>query len=771
MATNPRPTTEFHVTYGALSSVSTERTLNPVIIAPRYCIHSYEEGYADASIGSYSELVAEDEAVVWPGREEYEEDYDTIIDTASSAVYAHLPLVALNSTAINGTVAGNKITLAEEAGSLKPVTSVKDLDSNLRGFEVKVGDKVRYTIGSDTDIATITGIQAKMSEASIGKVNNLTNASYTGIAATGEYTGSSDATYLIKVLETPTSDAMQIQVMALTGDDGYLSTFKVSTEALTIPLGRSGASITFSSPFSTAKAGDAWSITCKAPKLSKYSIIYVDKDIVDSANVSLTFCSRNYSPDYVKLPAGVSMSIAGIRVGSGVNLNIGDQVCELIDADLYAVYREQIVGKDALTIVESSVNNAAKWAGKMDPRNPMGMLYAACVGASNDAFFYMVAPDSDTDDGYIRAINYAAQFEQMYSFVTWKDTPAIYSAKEAVIAKYSAPTVAQYKKNWYAPVIERETVVYDTYASGNPVTVKIEPAEGTGVPTATLLGSSEDEMDAIAAGVAPGDFLVVYRDVDDATGEWRKSRYEITSVTQNTLGLADGPITAISRVAVVRALGNTEYAKKVAGIAADINDERVNLVWCAGEANFGGFNDVPPSVAAAILATTRGALPPHAPMTGMSLPGLTLSDTYKFSDIEYDIMNSGGVWVVANNVQDVATNYHQITTKTDGTIAEEDSCVSAADAVVREIRNTIAPLTAGSVNVSDQLITDIETQLRATMAAIMGRTYPAAYGPLIESYVIKNLGRLESNNTALMLSMDIDTPQPLLKGQVYANII
>lgn len=768
MAINPRPTTEFHVTYGALSSVPTERTLNPVIIAPRYRIHSYEEGYAESAIGSYSELAAKATAVAWPGRATND---TTIIDTASSAVYAKLPLVALNSTAISGTVARNKITLVEGTGSLRPVTSVNDLDDNLRGFEVKVGDKVRYTSGSEEDIATITGIQASVSTAAVGKVNNLTNASYTSITTTGEYIGAQDATYLIKVLEQPREESMRIQVMALTGDDGYLASFTISSDATTIPLGRSGVSLIFSTSFSSARAGDAWSITCTAPKLATYNIIYVDKTIADSGSVQMTFCSRNYSPDYVKLPAGVSMSLAGINVSAGARISIGDKVCELVDADLHAVYREQLVGESALTIVESAATGAAAWAGKVDPRNPMGMLYAACAGSSDDAFFYMVATDSDTDDGYIRAINYAAQFEQMYAFVTWEDTPAIYSAKEAAVAKYSAPTIAQFKKNWYAPVIERETVVYDTYASGNPVTAKIEPAEGTGIPTATLLGSSEDAIDAIVAGVAPGDILVVYQDVDDTTGEWTKSRYEITSVTQDKLTLSNGTVTAISRVAIVRSLSNTEYAKKVAAMAAGINSERVNMVWCAGEINFGGFSDVPPSVAAAILATTRGALPPHAPMTGMSLPGLTLSDTYKFSDIEYDIMNSGGVWVVANNVQDVAVNYHQITTKTDGTIAEEDSCVSAADAVVREIRNTIAPLTAGSVNVSDHLVTEIETQLRATMASIMGRTYPAAYGPLIEGYVIKDLGRVDSNNAALMLSMDIDTPQPLLKGQVYANII
>jgi hypothetical protein len=158
-------------------------------------------------------------------------------------------------------------------------------------------------------------------------------------------------------------------------------------------------------------------------------------------------------------------------------------------------------------------------------------------------------------------------------------------------------------------------------------------------------------------------------------------------------------------------------------------------------------------------------------MTGLGVTGITLTDTFKLTDAEYEILNAGGVWVVANNTQGVAVNYHQITTKTDGTVAEEDSCVSAGDAVVREIRRSVSSLTAGSVNVSDELIQDVRTQIVGTMSMIMSRSYPSSYGPLIEGYEILALGRPASNNAALMLRMDIDTPQPLLKGQVYVNII
>ena len=221
----------------------------------------------------------------------------------------------------------------------------------------------------------------------------------------------------------------------------------------------------------------------------------------------------------------------------------------------------------------------------------------------------------------------------------------------------------------------------------------------------------------------------------------------------------------------MRKLSNADFAKKIAAIASGIDNARVNMVWCAGNINVLGFSGVKPTVVAAILATMRSALPPHAPMSSLGVTGVVLSDIYKFTEAEYEILNNGGVWVVSNNSYGVATNYHQITTLTDGSVAEEDSCVSAGDAIVRELRNALSPIANGSVNVTDALIDVIKKQVLATMGGIMGRIYSDLYGPLVIDYEILKLERPESNNAAILMQMDIDSPQPLLKGQFYFNII
>lgn len=757
MATNSRPTTEFHVTYGALSTVSTARTLNPVIIAPRYKIHSYEDGYEDAYIGNYVDI-QDGKDIAWPGKTK-----GAIIDTASSAVYVKKPIVQLNIESITGTVSEIRRNEIKLTSSLKPVGGVEGTqDSKLRNFSVAVGDKVQIDMGGDNVYATVTGIGATYVDSEVQEAYPLNDSAFNGVTVGGTYVGTGDATYLVKILKTPVSGdtKVRIQVIALSGDTGYVSSFDVGSTAL--PLGTCGATIAFTGSLTTCKVGDSWSVLCKAKKIGAYDVLYVNRELAAESPVNLTFCSSRYSGDYIRLSSGVAMNSAGITIDTGAMVSVGDNTCTVVEADMYAVYREQVV-EDALSLVASSATGAAAWAGKADPRNPMGLLYAACSGVGEDGFFYMVSTEGVADDSYINAINYAAQFEDLYAFVTWSDSPAVYAAKQAAVAKYSSPTIAQFKKNWYAPVVEQQEPVYTDLEDGGALLASIA-SDGK----VTMAGGAN----VIAGGVAPGDYMLVYTGGDDKTGDYIYEKYKVLEVLDaDELIVENANATSISRVSFVRILTNIELAKKVAAMAANINDHRVNLVWCAGRVNFGGYSNIPPAVVAAILATTRGALAPHAPMTGLGVDGVTLVDTYKFTDVEYEILNTGGVWVVANDSMGVATNYHQITTRTDGTVAEEDSCVSAGDAVVREIRNTVRPLTAGTVNVSDQLVSDVETQVRATMAAIMGRTYPASYGPLIEGFTIKEIGRSESNNTALMLSMDIDTPQPLLDGRVYANII
>lgn len=670
MATNPRPTTEFHINYGALNTPDTARTLNPVLIAPRYDLHSYEEGYEDAYLGNYvggTALTGN-----WPGKGS--EDSTANIDIETAAAYIKRPVVQLNNSAITGILDGEVRNQITTSNSL--VKGVGTYEDKLRDFSVAVGDTVVITVpGGAIVTAEVTGITGERS-------------------ASGAVVAYNTIFINRQIIVEDSSDSS-----GSSGSDGY--------------------------------------------------------------SVSMVFSSNKLTGDYVKLPlARSAFASTGVTVPASVSITVGDEACTVTSGEVYVNYRE-LVTEYALNVVAASATGASRVAGIADPRNPLGLMYAAASQVSN-GFFYMVATAGTTEADYVDAVNYAAQFEDLYAFVTYEDTPVIYAAKVAAAAKYSNPLIAQFKKVWYAPTIENVDDIYVADSTGNALTASINSSS-----VATLSSGTPSDN-----GVVPGDYMMVRDSVPDGAGEYSWKKYLITKIVDNATIYLDGaPATALTKVEFVRNLTNAEYAHKLAAVAAGIDNARVNMVWCSGDISVLGFSGVKPTVVAAIEATTRASLPPHAPMSGLGVTGVTLNDKYKFTDVEYEILNEGGVWVVSNNSYRVATNYHQITTLTDGTVAEEDSCVSAGDAIVRELRNALSPLANGSVNVTDQLLDAIRLKVTAVMTGITGRSYGANYGPLVINYSILRLERPESNNAAIMMEMDIDTPQPLLKGQFYFNII
>ena len=255
------------------------------------------------------------------------------------------------------------------------------------------------------------------------------------------------------------------------------------------------------------------------------------------------------------------------------------------------------------------------------------------------------------------------------------------------------------------------------------------------------------------------------------SGLYEKTEFEITQVDETSVTVAGGiEISDSCRIDFVRVRSTEEYAKAIAEEAASINAVRINLVWGDGVTAL-GYPNQPLSIACAALAAQRAALPPHAPMTDLVVPGIITQDSLKFSDNEYTIMNAGGVWVIHTNVDGETVTYHQVTTKTDGTIAEEDSCVSNGDAVIRYFRTAIKGMFNGSMNVYDGLIPIVRSKLVAQAEAIKAVPFPDMYGPLLVDFTIDDLYRPDSNKGAIVLKSTAEFVRPYAGGDFTFNLI
>lgn len=748
MATNGRPVTRINVNYGSLGTVAEARALSPVLIAPRYILHSHKDGYADGYLGKYDITDNKLKNLPWPAAE----ISGTRVDIGSAKLFIEKPYVELNDIAIDGTAStnSNEITLTEAIQG-------DDKSESLGVFSVYVGDRVDLEGSAGTVAAKITGIgKAELpsfidtTPAPVGETTSL-------ISAGGSFIGSTDCVYLLTVSEV-SDNGIVVSVRAIEGDSGFTAA-AVELSATAISIGNCGIEVSTVSG-ETYKVGDCWKVAGYAKKATSSRIIYVDKVLSSAENtVSCKFSSNRYSSDFVKLDDSFTVTQDAVTVLDTLKAPVGGVSRKVVEGSIYVDYRE-LVTTGSLSLVSSIAEGAIEWAGVADPQNPMGMMATVARGVEGSSFFMLATEGTEPSD-YVKAINYVAQFETAYALVPYSNNEEVRSALIAVINKYAAPEIAQFKRAWVSSTVSQNTAIYSKDNEGGALLASMSSDGVVTVASGNL----------IEGGVAPGDFLVVYGSYDQDTGSYEKVEYEVYRIINDTsVQVRNGKKIDTTQVEFIRKMDNVEYAEAVANEAKTINAVRVNLVW-GDSVSALGYNNLPLSIACAALAAQRSALPPHAPMTDLAVPGISTVDGLKFSDTEYEIMNAGGVWIIHNDSDGRTVTYHQITTRTDGTLAEEDSCVSNGDAVIRYFRSTIRSMFNGSMNVHDDLIPIVESQLVAQAEAIKVLPFPDVYGPLLINFSVDEIYRPDSNKGSIMVKCSAEMGRPYAGGDFTFNLI
>ena len=799
MATNGKPTTRFVVSYGNLDVSTAEQMLAPVFIAPRYDLHKAEAGFSDALLRAYNSdgveitnaagesliydkyakeslcSLAEGSTIRWAAKRE-----GSIVDLTSAVMLAKSPVLAINEAPISATVdavAANTIdlgninivefipTVTSAVVGGEEVSGIKGaLSAILRGVAITPGDVVAVTSEAGTTFGTIVDIEPTYAdENGVSVIDAATGAASTVVAVdAGSMTSESAVSYQVQFIADNSAKAA---ITTLNGDDDmFLGTFTLAQDAAFV--GNLGIKLAVSDATSI-KAGDTFIVTATPKPIVRYNKIQLDIPMNVGESVQVVLGTQKLTPTFVELSAhNWNANDSEITVAKDANVAVTPNLTmDILQAELYMNYRE-LITDDALTLVSSRTNNIVDYVGVAHPDNPMGMMYA-CASRVDGAFFYMLSVDDNSDDAYARALEYVAKFENVYSFVPFKQSAAVRSAAMAEINKYSNPEVAQYKRLWVAPISTQEQKVYPV--SDNMPTALCKMANGT----LTLQSGWSEDINLVTAGLKRGDIARLYVGFSAETSSWKTVDIPINRVLDKTKVSVNSTATYnICRVEFFHKLSSSEYAESIAAEAASINSARVTLVASDLITWDSTFADVDKVYLAATLAAMRSALPPHAPMNELVVPGFAISDTCKWSDKDYEAMNDGGVWVVYNNSDNSAVTYHQITTLTDGTIAEEDSAVSNGDSVVRALRTALrAKGISGKANVSDALLSTINSTIVAELNYIQGIPYAAMYGSRILSHAVQALYVPASNRQSVVCKVNIKLPLPLQDGLFEFNLI
>lgn len=774
MASNARPRTRITQTYGPIGTIADRRALSPVLIAPRYAVHGVGDGYADGSLGTYDVTNNELKNIPWPASAG-----NSLIDVDSATLYVSNALLKVNETPLTASStedAPNKLVFDQAVQTENGVTRAPELG----GYDVREGDTLYIAkTGSETVTATVVDVQAQQTAANVSAAVYGSDNTGTGTApaTTGSvFTGSNDITYLLEIVGVnggtgssgsgSAGGTLSARVIALAGATYQATIAFTAGEATAIDA--YGVKLTFASITSTAyRVNDRFQISCTAAKDGAVNIVMINTELPSThldgdldGDLEVSVCSRNVAVSDVAV--GESMwhaTTSNITIEDSIYVAVGESRYMLMEGDMYVAYREQLLD-ESLEVIDARSEYAAEFAGLAVPENPMGMWYRLALTAGGTAF-YMMSVAEDTDAGYERAVALAGKYEELYAIVCFRQTAAVQAAVSAVIDKYAAPEIAQFKRGWFTPLTTQVSTYYEKNDDGSIILGTIHDSELT----------LEAPGNAVSGGVRAGDTVTVVNSFNAVTDSYETKSYTVARVVDSsTVALTNAAdVDMMSQVVFSRQMTNTQYANAMAAEARSWNNYRINLVW-ASSINALGYTDIDLAYLPGILAALRAASAPHAPLSDVTVPGITITDVEKFTDSEYEAMNDGGVWIVANDSFGNAITYHQITTRTDGTIAEEDSVVSNADSIVREFRFGLHEF-RGNANVTDALLAQMRANIYAIADQIMGRTYAAQYGPQMTAFEIVSLEEDPANNTGIIGTFRPTLPKPFLNGDFTFNLV
>lgn len=772
MAINPIPRSSFELQFGVLDAMDQSRGLLPAFIAPRYAVHGTDgvtESADNGYIGTYGE--ASGAVVTWPGRAEA----DSTVDTAKAAVYAPAPVVTVNHEALSATTestALNKLTFEETVAAGNGET----VDVKLNGYSVVAGDKLKITKGGSGErVVTVVDVQASLDPAVVGNAEELTSNTGSGTLTTsGTFIGTEECIYLVRVAEiseeTEVSGAsgasgaagadissIKFEVTAIGGEVGYSATLTFTQASVAQNIGNYGAKMAVDAMTGFA-LNDSYVITCSPSQAGARNIVYVNATLDAgwaSQDLEVFVESGNVIGTSVEIAkAYVNTTATGVQMMEGAYVQFGGVSYALTaDTKLFVSYRE-LLKSDTYKLLDVRTTGTADWVGQIVPDNPLGMMYGVANSIAPGSFYLMAVPDS-SDESYQTALEYIGTFEEVFAPIPYDQNKVIQSTLVGIVNKYSDPYIAQYKKAWLTALTEESSVVYEKTSNGMPL---------LGTVTDSVL-TLEAPADVVAGGLKIGDTAILMNVYDETLEAYVDREYEITSIVDSTsVGLSGAADTGrVAQVKFTRELSTSEYAAALAAEARAYNNAWVNLVWCDSLTVL-GYSNQPLSLLCCALAALRASLPPHAPLSDVTVPSVEVGNTLMLGDAEYETLNTGGVWVVRPDATGSPVTMHQITTLTDGTIAEEDSVVSNGASIARELRSATKKF-RGNVNVSDDLIEQLRADILAVFAQIAGRSYSAIYGPQLEDYEIVELKRDDANKQRLLCKLSGAMPLPLIDSE------
>lgn len=606
--------------------------------------------------------------------------------------------------------------------------------------------------------------------------------------AAGTYTGASDTTYIVEVVEGALygTDA-KIKVTSTNGVDAS-GPHAVSATATPVSIGNFGLTIEFGHATGLYK-GDKFRFAATAAADGDFNQLLLahnmDATISGATNLDLwLFIKKN-----IEVPANRA-SAAGVYnwTTTATQITVNDTIdaydagwvdsggdlvaLDVTQGTIYSEYREWLQEQVGSIGALQDTAEITQLAGPLDPDNPLKWgVYKALSNSNGTYVKFSGVQDPDDVDEWATALALAVGRADVYGLVPLTHNKTILDLFEGHVNSQSSATAGRWRVMWTVADADDSIEVAGATTSSDSavVTAKVADDPATAGTQYTYMTIESGNADVETLGAEAGD-IVRYLWTTDGFGNDTYTEFVIESViNETTLRLTTAHDIAVGdaeKVEIWHTRDKNELAKAVADNAGAWGNRRVRAVW-PDNINQGGELADGMYLAAALAGYTSGIVP-HQGLTNLQVSGFDDASRSRdlFNGDQLNTMANSGVWVVSENDDGNIITRHALTSDSTDLNSREEMVVRNVDSMSYLFLNRLSPY-IGRTNVTPSALDILNVEVTATIDFLKANGYTDTLGSQLIDGTITQLRQHALLKDRVVIVLNLEIPYPMNNIEVH----
>jgi len=461
---------------------------------------------------------------------------------------------------------------------------------------------------------------------------------------------------------------------------------------------------------------------------------------------SSTFQVTSTNGGQVTVSAGLTTNVSAV-------LDKASASGALESGNLYLEYRERLSSYVGVLGSASTISEAAAILGAAVPENPLSLAMYYALQAAEGTIVYFTAVRTEDVAGYTEALDFLTRYPAVYSIVPATEDTDIIKACAGSVESISEDVTSKVRRSlWYGLDTDAQPDLYTGIGEFTP-----------GVGSALSKVKFTESNVFVKYPVQTGDVLMCgsVRCVIRSTNLVNTANVELPS---------GATITAGSHIfTLVRENPTNEQLVQDIVSRRPTQSFRCQCVWTDGLLYNG--EQVHNFCAAAAAAGMRAGELCWRPLSNLGYSFMTLSESHGFSMSQLKELGANGIWIIANNNDNLPINMKAITTAVANNVnTDNESVVSNADEVALALCKVGEGL-VGSSNISDTLLALLSDSISTILDYRTSNSTSSAVGNQLLSYEVEQIYQDPANLDNVYADITLEPPKPFNRFHMTMQVI